>query len=323
MTCNIWPFARRFVATITCLLSLTLCVQAQEPAHSCLLEEVTRLPLNEFAGWFTITASINNHPTIMLVDTAAAHSAVSPELAKQLRLPQDRHAKLVVHGVGGELKAAHPVIAHSFRAGRGDLVDYELMVANIASPARKGEPGVPEAVLGLDLLSYYELEFDFPNRTLTLYTSDNCRGNFVPWAGHFDAIAGRRQLDGQLFIPVRLNKEAINAVIDTGANRSAIGIDTAHDAGVSDGALQLDHATSAMGASGVPGRAYEHRFDSLTVGETTFHQVPLFIQDEKFGVMQMLLGMDFFRQRKVWVSLKSEQVFLQSVPVARAQAGRP
>jgi clan AA aspartic protease (TIGR02281 family) len=315
MTGGIWPHARLF-ATLAGLLGLTVCVQAQVPAKACLLSKVTDLPLDETAGWFSTTVRINDHPVVMLIDTGASHSTISAEVAKQLHLPEDRRNKITVHGIGGDMKAAHPVIAHSFQAGAGHLVDYELSVTYFA----KGRPGMPEGLLGLDLLSDYELEFDYPNRILTLYTAENCSGNFVPWTGHFDAIQGKRQLDGRLFIPVRLNKEAINAVIDTGAHSSAIGIDTAHDIGVPDEVLRLDRSTNSFGAPGVPVRAYAHRFDSFTIGEATFQRVPLFVQDQRFGVEQMLLGMDFFRRRKLWLSFKTEQIFVQPAPPAHEQA---
>src|SRR5678816_3369216 len=117
--------ARWLLATAASLLGLPLCVQAQEPSKPCSLRRVTELPLRESANRLTITAHINDHPVVMLVDTGAGHSAISPELAKQLHLPQDRRTRLTVHGLGGDMKVAHPVIAHSFRAGDGHLVDYE------------------------------------------------------------------------------------------------------------------------------------------------------------------------------------------------------
>jgi len=323
MSGSIWLRARWLLAIAVGLLGLPLCVQAQEPPKSCSLRRVTELPLNESANRFTITAHINDRPVVMLVDTGAGHSAISPELVKRLHLPQDRRTSITVHGMGGDMRVAHPVIARSFRAGDGHLVNYEFEVANASVPGLTGQPGAPEGLLGLDLLSYYELEFDFPNRILTLYTQDNCNGSFIPWTGPFEVIAGRRQLDGQLFIPVSLNKEAINALIDTGATRSALGIDAAHDIGVSDDELRLDRATYSFGVPGVPVRAYEHHFDSFTVGRTTFHRASLLIPDERLGVVQMLLGMDFFRPRKLWVSFKTEQIFLQLLPAERAVHAPP
>jgi len=311
MTGNIRRPARRYLATIACLFGLTISAQAQAEANVCSLGFVTRLPLSQVAGWFTTTVRINDRPVVMLIDTGAVHSAVSEELARELRLPEDRHTNIIVNGVGGEMKAAHPVIAHSFRAGTGHLVDYELAVAKFAGGGGKSNPDMPQGLIGVDLLSSYELEFDFPNRGLTLYTPNNCSGNFVPWTGHFEAIQAKRQLGDRLFIPVRLNNEAINALIDTGANRTAIGIDTAHDIGVPDDALRLDRPSSGLGVAGIPVRSYEHHFDSFAVGEASFHRPPLLIQDDRFGVVQMLLGTDFYRRSKLWVSFQSEQIFLQ------------
>jgi predicted aspartyl protease len=306
----------RLVAAIACLFGLTICAQAQAPANSCSLAKVTQLPLGENRGWFTTTVRINDHPVVMVIDTGAAHTAVSPELVKQLHLPQDRHSKLIVHGVGGDRQAAYPVIAHAFRAGAGHLVDYEMLVANVVEPGAKLGPDVPQGLLGIDLLSDYELEFDFPNRTLTLYTPSNCSGNFVPWSGPFEAIQGKRQLDGILFVPVSLNKESINAVIDTGSSSSSIGADTAHALGVSDDALKRDRAIKAFGINGIAVRSYRHRFDSFTLGRTTFLEAPLFVQDDNYGVLQMLLGMDVLRRYKLWLSFKTEQAFLQVPPPA-------
>src|ERR1700742_1330617 len=131
MTGNFRHWTRNFVAAAASLFGLTLCAQAQQPGNACSLASVMRMPLDVSGAWFTTTAAINGHPVVMLIDTGAAHSAISPELAKQLHLPEDRHTKIVIHGVGGDMKAAHPVIAHSFRAGRGNLVDYEMVVANV------------------------------------------------------------------------------------------------------------------------------------------------------------------------------------------------
>jgi len=329
MTGNPCLRARRVLATLASLLGLTLCVHAQEPANSCSLKSVARLPLNESAGWFTTTVSINEHPVTMLIDTGSAGSAISPELAAQLHLPQDRRRKFGVYGIGGEIKAAHPLIAHSFGLGGGRWENYELTTVNFA-PGIKGRPGSPEGLLGIDLLSQFELEFDFPNRILTLYTSKNCSGNFVPWAGKFDAIHGKRQLSGQLFIPVTLNRTsgtlnrvAINAAIDTGSVHTSIGIDTAQEVGVQEEELRSDRRASSFGVSGIPVRAYEHHFGSFTVGQTTYRDAPVFIDDERFGVTQMLLGMDLLRWRKVWMSFGTEQVFLQSPPVAQQQPTLP
>jgi predicted aspartyl protease len=301
-----------FIATTASLLSSGT-LYAQEPAASCSLRSVARLSLNESAGRFTTTVNINDHPVVMLIDTGAAYSAISPESAAQLGLPQNMHKKIVVHGIGRELRIDHPVVAHSFNLGDGDLLDYELTVANIAGPGEKG-PNAPSGLLGIDLLSDYELEFDFPNHTLTLYSANNCSGTFVPWSGQFDTMPGQRLQGGQLTIPISLNGHSISAVVDTGSNRSSIGIDTAHNIGVSDEDLQTDHPASFMGASGVPVGAYKHYFSSFTIGHSTFRQAPLFVQTASFGTAQMLLGLDVLRWRKLWVSYGTGQTFLQYTP---------
>ena len=111
----------RLVAALAGLSGIASSAQAQEPAAGCSLTTVASLPLGEYGGWFTTPVSINGQPVVMMIDTGAAHSSVSSEVAAQLHLPQSRSRKVTVHGIGGEIKAAHPVVARDFRLGNGFL----------------------------------------------------------------------------------------------------------------------------------------------------------------------------------------------------------
>ena len=160
----------RWFLVITCLFGPPNHVQAQEPRNACSLTSVARLPLNQNKSLFTTTVRINEHPVTMVVDTGAGHSAISTELAALLRLPQNRHKKITVHGVGGEMKASYPVIARAFQLGDRHLANYELTLVNMGGAKAqvnmgrtKAQPDAPEGLLGIDLLSNYDLEFDFPN----------------------------------------------------------------------------------------------------------------------------------------------------------------
>jgi clan AA aspartic protease (TIGR02281 family) len=118
---------------------------------------------------------------------------------------------------------------------------------------------------------------------------------------------------------VVVNGVTLRALIDTGSNVSSIGKTSAATAGVDAKAMAADPAMTFAGAKGTMMTAHKHRFDAMSVGAATFHDVRISVQDQDFPGTDMLLGMDFLRWRKVWLSFATNQVFMQYIP---RQAGR-
>lgn len=55
-------------------------------------------------------------------------------------------------------------------------------------------------------------------------------------------------------------------------------------------------------------------FQTMTVGAGTFRNTRLSVQDATLLGTDMLLGMDFLRWRKLWISYSTNQVFIQYTP---------
>jgi predicted aspartyl protease len=120
-------------------------------------------------------------------------------------------------------------------------------------------------------------------------------------------------------VPVTVSGHRLRALLDTGSNTSSLSRGAARVAGADDAALKGDRPDSYVGSKGVAVGAHRHRFDSLGVGAATFSNAQISVQDADFGPFDMLLGMDFMRTRKVWLSYRTHQVFMQSPrPIALA-----
>ena len=55
-----------------------------------------------------------------------------------------------------------------------------------------------------------------------------------------------------------------------------------------------------------------YRFRSLSVGEDRITSPHIGVGEGQLGSVEMLLGLDYLRSQRVWVSYRIEQIFVQA-----------
>jgi predicted aspartyl protease len=285
---------------------------AQTPAGgpACKVVRQDQLPLTESHGRFSVQVSVNDEAATLLVDTGAQRAALSRQAADRLKLPTDAGRTLRAIGVGGHTMGEHPRMARTIRFGPVVWPQYALQTVTIVRPEQAGDPAAPVGLIGADMLSAYDVELDFVARTATLYAVSDCSGDFVPWPGRHDVLAPLTGPPDLFVLPMTLNGHNLRALLDTGSNTSSLSRAAARAAGVDAAALKDDRADSYVGATGVAMGAHRHRFDSLTIGSAHFNNARISVQDTDFSAFDMLLGMDYLAPRRLWLSYRTHQVFI-------------
>ncbi|CAM2194962.1 protein of unknown function [Paraburkholderia kururiensis] len=287
--------------------------QMPAPDHCTVLPDA-QMPLSDGHGRVLSPVDVERRPLMMLIDSGAGNTGLSPQTADALNENEDRSKSVRVSGIGGRMDAQHPLVVHSIRFGSLDLVDFDVLTAHIERPEVESDAASAAGLIGLDLLSRFDVEFDFPDHRMSLYHVTSCSGRFIPWSGRYDSFMATRSPRGALIIPVVVNGVTLRALIDTGLNVSSMGLAAAARAGVDANAMANDPRMTFAGAKGALMTAHQHRFDTISVGAATFHNARMSVQDQDFPGTDMLLGMDFLRWRKVWLSFATNQVFIQYVP---------
>jgi predicted aspartyl protease len=303
---------------------------AQPPAPAggpdCKVVLQARLPISESHGRFVVPVSLDDMTLPMMVDTGAQRAALSPQAADRLNLATDASRTFSADDIGGRSPGAHPRIVNVVRFGPVVWPRYAMQPVNILRPEQQGDPGAPAGVIGADMLSAYDVEFDFPGRSMALYSVSGCSGDFVPWPGRHDILAAGPAPADLMVIPVTINGRRIKALLDTGSNTSSLSLDVARLSGVTPDALKQDPPSSYVSSRGALVGAHRHRFVSFAVGAATYRNPELSVQDVNFSVFDMLLGMDYLRGRRLWLSYGTHQVFIQlirSAPPPPAAARPP
>ena len=305
---------RRAAALLAALLPLAAC--ADQPAPTgCVMHELAVLPVLNDRRQPIIRATVDGVPVAFIVDTGARVSTVFEEAAAMLNLPVSFENRHVLVGTGGAVFARDATI-QTLRLDHLVARDVQLVTAG---RWRGRVDGLPLAGLfGGDFLAGYDVAFDLPAHRVSLYREQNCGDHLRPWP---DGIAFRIPFhlhnETEVDLPIAINGHEVTAVLDSGAGRSVLDRAAGREGGATDASMAADPATFGTGIDGNRNLMRLHRFDSLQVGPERV--APAVVEVGDTGIN--LLGADYLRSHRVWISYPHQVLYVQPVPARHAGPG--
>src|SRR5471032_2872489 len=300
----------------------TQAAQSAQASSTCQLKLEATLPMTKVLSHYTVPVDIDGHSYPMMVDSGAERTTLEPAIADAWHLAEDSDHATTTTGVGGSVGYEYPRIIPSLKIGSSEWIDLRVPAVSIGVPTPEAQASTPVGILGADVLSRYDVEFDFPARTLSLYTASGCLGRFAPWQGEYQAYSADKTRGNRFILNVALNGHPLRAYVDTGTDLSLVTTEAAGLAGVDSVALAQDTQSSGTGFGGMRVSTYRHRF-SMTIGTVNYPNAPLTVVHTSFTDAGMLLGTDFMRNRRVWLSYSTGWVFMQTVGDETDPAQKP
>lgn len=260
----------------------------------------------------------------MVLDTGASETMVTEGFAGRVNASaaQPLQARIFA-GVGGGVAVKRGFI-DTMRVGTATLRSVNLIV----SPVTLGEPGqTRDGLFGLDLLSLFDLDIDLEHGRVKLFRGHLCPEATSPWPVAAFELKARRarqenliggeplsanrtnQRPARLEVPLVLNGKILWALIDTGATHSILTTQAAATVGVLESALATDPVAQTRGASNRVVQIRMHRFDSLRIAGEIFNNPQLLVGALPGGT-DMLLGEDYLRNHRIWLSYATARVFV-------------
>ncbi|WP_148315180.1 retropepsin-like aspartic protease [Acetobacter cibinongensis] len=288
------------------LASLAACAAPEE--HGCRVGTLGTLPVLNTHGSPLVHVTINGRRVIMLVDSGAEFSTLSRRAVKTLglsALPGD----LWMHGVGGSY-AAIPYKIDTLGLGTGTTHDVLVLDSPGDIGTFHGEPVV--GLFGSDFLSSYDVVFDLQKQTINLYDEvKDCPSPTPLWDGPNAKVDMVPEDHNRIGLNIKLNNtRSIDALLDSGAFRTVVTERHAHRAGVTQEQLEANPLSISGGIDEHKVRGHVHRFSSLQIGTETFDQPVLEVSRIKTDGTA-LLGADFLRHNRVWVSRHDRAIYFQ------------
>ncbi len=303
------------------LLALGLLAACGEPlptrppeAVGCAVEPLAEVPVSMQRNEPHVAAEINDWPVNLVLDTGAQHTMISAGVASRIQLRRGT-AGGTMQALGGTAPS-WPARARVFSFGGVALRDQPLRVSPVELPRPAGQ--IPDGLLGADVLSNYDIDFDFANNRLTLHRARNCPDGGPGWNFPYVTLTMITAPPGRIMVPAELDGVPFGAVIDTGAEMTAIARTIALRTGRSEAELDAGPAVTITGASDAKVIGRRTQFRAIRIGRLLANAPVLVVVPLPQNVASGILGMDFLRGRRVWVSYASQKVFVGIPPATVA-----
>ena len=259
-----------------------------------------------------VRAQINGQEAMLVVDSGAFFSTLTPATVQQFQLPTVPFTGVLwVEGVGGS------EVGRVARVRRFTLINYawndvEFVVAG--SEFGAGAVGL----LGQNVLRIADVEYDLANGVIRLVRPKgdcNKRTSLAYWAeaagkpySFIDiepATTGRPHTKSVAY----LNGVKIHVVFDTGAARSILTLGAAKHAGITPGSPGVTDGGTSYGLGHKLTKTWITRFSSFKIGDEEVQHAQLRFGDIDLPNADMLVGADLFLSHRVYVASSQNRIY--------------
>lgn len=295
-----------------CVSLLAGCTAAPPPGpQACDVSKAAEIPITFERGFVSAPAMIEQQPVRLLIDTGSEVSLVTPSAMAVLHLDPDMHKRTTIQATGGAITTQNALLP-SLSVGGMEMLDQTAAVGPL--PARQSEVVNASGLLGADWLSDFDVELDLPHRRIALYRVTGCSGDYVPWQGQKTSVFAQVYRHGLVILPAELDGHPIAAMLDSGASHSILTEAAATRIGIGPSALALDSSGTSIGIDGARLTTHRHRFGRLQIGDASYANPLISVSTLHHPVADMLLGADWLRRNRVWISYATRRVAIQPSP---------
>lgn len=306
------PFRFRLRYLLPCLLALSA-AHAQEPAH-CTYEETAVYPIR-YAGDSlvpTVDGSINGKPAVMAIDTDAGRTTLTLSGATRRNLSL-RAGRAALRGAKDNTRVwTTRVEEFSFGPARTGNNTQLYVIGDAAYTSTL------DAVLGAQYLFQSDLELDLPAKRMRLLHFSHCSGvTLRPWTQDTVVVPidPRREFRHDIYsnphFNVVLNGKDVDAVIDSGTERSYIVLEAARRVGIDVTGPEVVQLASASGSDPRRMSYWNVPLTTLAIGEEVIQGGRIDVFDSQLPQGgELHLGRDFLRTHRVLFAVAQGNIYV-------------
>jgi predicted aspartyl protease len=290
-----------------------------ETAH-CRFVKFATLPVKTQGASPYIEGSVNGQAMQVLVDTGAQETALTRAMADRAHLTLG-HTGIVALGISGESERYHALV---------DEVTFgpvRWKHANLPVVGQLAGQTDLDALLGADFLFQSDVEMVLAEKELRFFHPDGCGDAFLAYWDENAAVVQATVItpnDQRQLIQVQIDGKPFKALIDSGADQSAIDEEAAARVGVTrpTGDRLRQHDVGGIGSHAI--QVWTGKFKVLEIGSELIRNVQIDVMDMTGAARadspdwsktrlendaDVLLGADFLRAHRVLFAVSQHRVY--------------
>ncbi|WP_298166738.1 aspartyl protease family protein [Novosphingobium sp.] len=286
-----------------------LCGLAQPVFAKCTVGMVARLPVTMEGPRATVPVEVNGKTTNFWLDSGAFYSIMSKARAAELGLKTTSMPPgFYISGIGGDATAGVTTVK-SFKIVGQELKNLEFLV---------GGSDAGNALIGQNILSAFDTEYDLANGHVNLIQTKDCRDvNLAYWAegkpvAMADMFKSDNELDRHIRVKGEINGKPVTLLLDTGATASYLNRSAAERIGIDFSAPGVVQSESTSGFGKSYRRTWIVTLKTFGIGGEEIRNTPIRVIENKGDSpnYDVLVGVDFFLSHRLFVSPAGRHVFL-------------
>lgn len=296
--------------------------QQQPPLQQqpfCSPQNLASVPMSTMPnGTVRVPVWLNGHSLDMEVDTGSATSSLGAERARAFAFTIER-ARVPMSFINDAAMWTYTKV-DQMQLGNSVARDVSLYIA-------PPQGMLPDAggLIGQDIMTGYDVEFDFAAGRFQMFMPDNCSVPPVTWThGPYAEVPLTVWPDGHVTLPATLDGAAVDATLDTGSPRSTISLEKARDLfSWDDDDPRLVRTNSELIASGMAVPIYRFPFRELSfagvridnpaidvVPQTSNPDIDVLPQKTIGLRPPLVLGMSVLRRLHLYIGYKAQKLYL-------------
>ncbi|MEO6080229.1 MAG: retroviral-like aspartic protease family protein [Steroidobacteraceae bacterium] len=305
------------------VVSLALLAAPVPILAACKMTGLAQLPVTMRRSQPVIPAKINGTDVKFLVDSGAFYSIISAATAEGLNLPKTMvPGNIVLKGVGGIQQPTMATVRNFGLAG-AIVNDMEFLVT------RNAIGGDVVGVLGQNVFSFSDVEYDLGNGAIRLLRAEGCtdadKAYWVKAGEKFSSVAIQpiAKFEPHIVGTAYVNGKKIRVMFDTGASSSVLNMRSAERAGIKPNSPGVVEAQPMRGGGTGVMRTWLATVASFKIGDEEIKDTRLRFGEIELADFDMLLGADFFLSHRIYVAYSANKVLFtyRGGPVFDLQAG--
>ncbi len=289
---------------------LTGCGTPGTALAACKIGKLADLPVTMIDRKPMVSAQINGQDVLLVADSGAFYSTLSPASAAQLKLRTGPAPYgLSVTGVGGEAKMSVATVK-SFNLAGIPIHDIEFLVGG-------GDVGGNAAgLLGQNVFRIGDVEYDLARGIIRLMHEEDCGKTVLAYwvtnkADPYSVIDihWTTPLEPGTTGAAYVNGVKIRVLFDTGADTSMLSAHAAERAGIKVDGPDVVYAGYSRGIGRAMLKTWIAPVAVFKIGDEEVRHTHLRISEAVTDSADMLIGTDFFLSHRIYVASKQSKLF--------------